>query len=207
MPSADSKRIETQMSGARNYFNIDLLDTGIYLINSDNPEYCELFEFASSPSTNSLIHHYLNNIDILKYFTLFFKDSAKDLIKKSDKFRIQPQNLIEIKPSKNNKNINQINYANFFHAATLKNLPINKGPIQTRLTKREFECLNYLMAGYTLKEIGKSLNLSPRSIEEYLDNTKSKLHAHNKSSLIKKTFQLQLFNGAYLNWLISKNNH
>lgn len=42
------------------------------------------------------------------------------------------------------------------------------------LSKREMECLKFLSLGKTMKEIGKLLGLSPRSVEFYLQNIKIK---------------------------------
>ncbi len=54
----------------------------------------------------------------------------------------------------------------------------------TVLTIRENQCAYYLMNGMTAKEIGKELELSPRTIESYIDNIKRKLLCKNKAQLI-----------------------
>ena len=41
-------------------------------------------------------------------------------------------------------------------------------------TKREVEIISHLMGGKTIKTIANSLNLSPRTIETYLNQIKSK---------------------------------
>ncbi|MBU0744420.1 MAG: LuxR C-terminal-related transcriptional regulator [Gammaproteobacteria bacterium] len=58
--------------------------------------------------------------------------------------------------------------------------------ITKHLSKREQECLFYLTQGKGIKEIAKLLTLSPRTIETHIDNIKSKLHCHSRSSLISK---------------------
>ena len=58
------------------------------------------------------------------------------------------------------------------------------------LTKRESECLFYLIRGWTAKTIAKKLNLSNKTIECYIDRIKNKLDCPNKSSLIEKSIQL-----------------
>lgn len=52
------------------------------------------------------------------------------------------------------------------------------------LSKRELDCLHPLIRGKTAKEIGKILNLSPRTVESYLENIKSKLSVDSKAELI-----------------------
>lgn len=56
------------------------------------------------------------------------------------------------------------------------------------LTKREKECLYWLVKGMTAKEIGKKLNLSYRTIEDHIDKIKSKFGCDTKSQLINMVF-------------------
>ena len=53
------------------------------------------------------------------------------------------------------------------------------------LTKRELDCLNNLVLGYSTKEIAKVLGLSPRTVEDYLQNAKDKLRCSKKSEVIQ----------------------
>lgn len=55
------------------------------------------------------------------------------------------------------------------------------------LSKRELECLRFLLRGKTAKDIASLLLLSPRTIEFYLDNIKRKMGVSSKSELIEKT--------------------
>ncbi len=52
------------------------------------------------------------------------------------------------------------------------------------LTPRESECLIFIMRGYTAKEIGKSMNVSSRTVECHLDNIKEKTGYLTKSRII-----------------------
>ena len=54
------------------------------------------------------------------------------------------------------------------------------------ITKREHDCIQLLMRGMSTKMIAKKLDLSPRTIEAYLENIKLKFNVHNKSALIDK---------------------
>jgi DNA-binding CsgD family transcriptional regulator len=54
------------------------------------------------------------------------------------------------------------------------------------LTKREAECVFHLAKGQTAKQIGKTLGLSPRTVETYLAKTKEKLKCHTVTELISK---------------------
>lgn len=71
-------------------------------------------------------------------------------------------------------------------------------PIDNRhsLTKRELQCLFYVLRGCQSREIAEKLGLSKRTVEFYIDNIKSKFHSKNKSELIASAIQ-----AGYLNYL------
>jgi DNA-binding CsgD family transcriptional regulator len=52
------------------------------------------------------------------------------------------------------------------------------------LSPQEDACLHLLCKGLTLKEIAKTLQLSPKTVETYLNRAKQKLHCQNKAELI-----------------------
>jgi DNA-binding CsgD family transcriptional regulator len=65
---------------------------------------------------------------------------------------------------------------------------------ETLLSKRQSECMFFLLRGKTAKDIAKILRLSPRTVEEYIDQIKSKLNCNTKSDLIEKAIQLGYIN-------------
>jgi DNA-binding CsgD family transcriptional regulator len=65
-----------------------------------------------------------------------------------------------------------------------------------KLTQRQMDCLFYLSRGYSIKQIANELQLSPRTVEHYLENIKLKLACTNRSHLI----EYALSNG-YLNYI------
>lgn len=54
------------------------------------------------------------------------------------------------------------------------------------LTKKQENCLFYLIRGKSIKEIGKILNISSRTVESHLDAIKLKLNCFNKAEIIEK---------------------
>ena len=52
-------------------------------------------------------------------------------------------------------------------------------------TYRETQCMTELMRGKTIKSTGETLGLSPRTVEYYLKNMKSKLKCRTKSELMQ----------------------
>lgn len=59
-----------------------------------------------------------------------------------------------------------------------------------KLSEKETLSMHYLCKGLTLKEIGKRLSLSPKTIETYLMRAKTKLGSRNKAELIAAFLQL-----------------
>lgn len=54
------------------------------------------------------------------------------------------------------------------------------------LSERERECIQYLCSGFSIKQIARKLNVSPRTIETYIERSKNKLGCVNKADLIIK---------------------
>lgn len=57
------------------------------------------------------------------------------------------------------------------------------------LTPREKQCLEYTVKGFTAKEIAKKLSISPRTVEEYLNQVKLKLDVSTKQLMIQKVLK------------------
>lgn len=59
-----------------------------------------------------------------------------------------------------------------------------------KLSKRQAQCLFYLLRGKTTKMIAKILQLSNRTVESYLEDIKDKMGCANKAQLIEKSIYL-----------------
>lgn len=55
----------------------------------------------------------------------------------------------------------------------------------TYLSKRETQCLHYLLQGMSFKKIGLKLGLSNRTVGHYIDNIKGKFNVSSKEELIE----------------------
>jgi len=53
-----------------------------------------------------------------------------------------------------------------------------------RLSNRQTECLFYLSKGYSMKEIARKINVSPRTVESHMKCLKEKLNVNVRSSLV-----------------------
>ncbi len=72
---------------------------------------------------------------------------------------------------------------------------LNSKDMSPQLTKRQEECLFYLVQGMTNKQIAKCLALSPRTVEHYLEHIKKKLNAHSRIDLVAKVLAMNLVPG------------
>lgn len=61
-----------------------------------------------------------------------------------------------------------------------------------KLTNRQKECLHFFARGMTIKQIGKTLTLSPKTVENYLRMIKIKLNCSTRYELFEKAFELGL---------------
>jgi len=64
------------------------------------------------------------------------------------------------------------------------------------LTRREAECTFRVIQGKTVAVIATELTLSPRTVEFYLKNAKSKLRCRTKAQLIEKILQSNFLTAA-----------
>ncbi len=63
-----------------------------------------------------------------------------------------------------------------------------------QLTERESDCIFYLLRGNTIKQIGRCLDISPRTVETYLEKIKNKLGCSHKSEIIEYCLNEGLLN-------------
>jgi len=73
--------------------------------------------------------------------------------------------------------------------------PVANGDPIHRLTNRELEVFQMLGQGMTTKQIGRKLELSPKTIEAHRENIKAKLDLKNAAELNRRAVQWVLENG------------
>lgn len=61
-------------------------------------------------------------------------------------------------------------------------------------TKREIDCIRFLVEGYTAKTTARKLNISHRTVERHLDNIREKLGVKRKIEIVGKAM--------YFQWLV-----
>lgn len=154
-----------------------------FIMNFKKEKFSETFIFFI-PQNYSFSYSYLiNNIEIFNHFRLYFLDKAQFLIQEAEQNKlIRPFNLVRTENVINAKELGTV----------LAQMNINRFYIMgsnNYLTKQEMLCATYLMKSYTAKEIAKIINLSPRTIETYIEKIRQKFNYPHRSELNE---QLQL---------------
>lgn len=150
-----------------NYFNIghafDIFDC--------QDGYVDVCCFAASTQSSEMINTYFNNINNLNNFIRFFKNKITDILSRSDNAFLLPEKM--------RLNFNSKDISN-------KLDPIYFSEKGKQLSKRETEIILLLIKGKSTKKIAMELNLSLRTIENYLNNIKLKTDSNPKSELLEK---------------------
>ncbi|HEX4044696.1 MAG TPA: LuxR C-terminal-related transcriptional regulator [Gammaproteobacteria bacterium] len=175
---------QTTFAACRENFNIA---HGITLIEKQK-EYCEFFCFGTTVDNIKIMDFYIYNLDLLKRFNAFFKERADKLIREANADRIiLPRCSIttseEVISSVPEGDFSQIR-KNLIAATQCKRYYLSGPFANVFLSPRQLACLNLLTLGKSLKEIARVLNISPRTVETYLNIIKCKLGIQDRANLI-----------------------
>lgn len=163
--------------------NIDALK----MFNMDNKfdyivetkKYFDVFGFATSPGQDEVVDFYLNHIEMLKKFTLYFKEQAKDLIKLASK----KENLLFIERS---KEIyipgNKIKLPDF----RLRKFEFG----HVVLTEKEMTVLSLVMRGRSATDIAEFIHVSVKTAESYINAIKKKFNCSTREELFDTAYQM-----------------
>ncbi|MGE3920643.1 MAG: response regulator transcription factor [Gammaproteobacteria bacterium] len=178
----------TQLQLDMQAFNIF---NGITIIQA-HKEFIEYFYFGAKSHETHMNNFYINNLDLLHNFILFFKDQANELISlsKNIKHRLI---LPEVLKQESTETISYYeSIKNIKHDQVFEINKITYDHFGSYLTKREVDCACEIIQGLSNTEIGEKLFISKRTVDIHVVNLKSKLNCDKKSQLIKKLFELKI---------------
>lgn len=163
------------------------IDHGLTIF-KNTKDYCDYYNFASTPSNSGIINFYINNFDYFENFILYFSENANSLLQTSYSNKVYFPNAKQlirnvnfIPTSDSDKHgINEIKPKRYYLNNDLKN---------RYLTHQEFTCASHVIQGHSIKESAKLLNISPRTVEFYLNEVKQKLSAKNLIEMAAKLVQ------------------
>lgn len=153
----------------------------------------DFYHFANNSPSKTINQVYLANMDLLKKFINYFKDTmhrSKDLTRAYDiQFKIDDKASGYI--VKSDDNFLQINRDQFIKSLVNENgsenifilfHKDNAKPII--LAPQQMKCFKLLIAGLTAKEIAVQLNLSYRTVNHYLDRLRKVLGCRSSKEMI-----------------------
>lgn len=146
-------------------------------IYKQRPQYCEIFCFYGKSDNDQLNKILLQSFLLLEKFMKYFTENMESEIRQAyhqNDFLPVPQEYLH-----SNWKVLPEDHEKLF----LQALDTRKQPL---LSPRELECISVCAVGKTAKEIGREINLSPRTVETYLANAKQKLGCKNVRELINK---------------------
>lgn len=144
---------------------------------------CEFFFFSSGQENKAAMEVYLNNLDLLENFSVYFKESAATILRQCDRSRIHRQN---------NHHVDTAADLNMRRELFMRAIGGNNRNFDTflmqfeKLTVRERECLDYVLSASSTSEVALAMNVSIRTAETHIQRIKSKLVCKTKNELIKK---------------------
>ncbi len=162
------------------------LNHRLYII-KNKPEFFEIYGFGTTETNPNMIDYLFMNIEMFNKFALYFKNRAYSLIEESYGSKTK---LVDFTTPPINNNLQCEHKENPYISdeISLKNYMIS----DTKISAREIQCLNYLAHGLNTKEIAKSLELAPKTVEFYIYNLKNKLNCSHKSELVKIYYESDL---------------
>lgn len=141
----------------------------------------ETISFAGDQNSYNLQSTLVNNLEQLSKFVNYFRQQISLIISNCDK-----------KDYGIYSNSFDINFKSYVNEAQLPptmgksdELYLSSRDKHIKLSLRETQCVNLISKGFTAKGIGKILNISPRTVESYLNNIKSRVSVNSKNSLIE----------------------
>lgn len=185
---------ETPFSKGEQYFQIL---SGITIVNSNDQD-ANIYCFGSAKEANRKDpFYYLNIIEALERFIIYFHDKARKLIHSSN------QKAIYIPPTFNvdqyNDTVKKINLDEFLNIKHIKRFYIRDMPLlqNTYLTQKEAECALHYLNGKNARETADTLYCSSRTVEIHIENIKRKLQCDTKLQLIHLLIN-HVFNPSFL---------
>jgi len=148
-----------------------------------NEDYCDAFHFCAEKENKEIDLFYLNNIDLLEQFVGYYRDKASDIIQGAENHRY-------VYPETRNDNSEFVSLYDINPNSLQQLLMLHKSSLgfsdHLNLTKRQQQALEFLVKGYSTKEIARELGISFRTVEKYVAQLMGKFSVHSAKKLVAK---------------------
>lgn len=150
---------------------------GLNIVTQWNDNVMEGFDFVAHKENFRINEFYIKHYDVLKKFIEQFKITFADVITKATICKSKYKNgFIHNLPEHQETNISDIQ-------AFLQDIGVNNN--SHKLTQREMQCLELVDKGCSAKIIGRELLLSPKTIENHINNIRKKTGYYHRYDLIQ----------------------
>lgn len=142
------------------------------------------YHFANNSASHAINQFYINNVDLLKLFIHYFHDcinNSKQLKKSYDEKFIIDDNPLGFSTNNPAIPLDQLEQRNQF-LRKLSNY--NKKLPKIILPSQQEKCVKLLVEGLSAKQISDRLNLSRRTVENYLAKIRQLLGFRNSKEII-----------------------
>lgn len=141
--------------------------------------FCDFFFFASTYEKKRMNEVFVREQSALEMFSEYFMIRAKKIIEAAEKDRT----LVPYSTEQECFNSLVNSQTSDFKKELLS---------YYRITNREKECLKYLQTGLSNKEIALKFQISPRTVDDYINKLKEKFECDTKMNLVSKITTLNL---------------
>ncbi|OJV90534.1 MAG: hypothetical protein BGO43_06740 [Gammaproteobacteria bacterium 39-13] len=158
---------------------------GVYFVQR-NPDSIEVFSFGTRPDNKKAYEFYLNNQNLLKRFSNFFKKETTQITANYKKSEMECDMALNNDVLSENVDPLSMHDSIKVHFLEKMSYPFNL------LSAKEAPCYKLFLKGYTNCEISKVLDISPSTVDSYFSRIKKKLKCSNRIELFQKAMDAGL---------------
>jgi DNA-binding CsgD family transcriptional regulator len=159
-------------------------------ISKDTEDFQEFIGFYAAADNNSINHFYINHLDKIKNMREHFLSQASHLIKQAEKERLLLARPV-FSPELNKQQ------AVHYKKSIIPNDQSDKNTsVLIDLPPQRRQCLTHLANGKSSKQIARTMNLSPRTVDHYLHILRQELGCRSSRELMT-TYGAQLIHTYY----------
>jgi DNA-binding CsgD family transcriptional regulator len=170
-----------QLDLNREIFNFDHF---IYLVDKQET-WDDLFILATTPENNAFENLVLNNLDFIKHGLHYYKYKTRKIFTQAPGVLYPSHYFMQQEALLCNKL--------HFDTDRLQKILVSIKGVEIVISRQEYRCLGFFTKNLTVKEIAQEMNLSPRTVETYLNNLKNKLRCQNSLELANIASNSYLF--------------
>ena len=160
--------------------------------------YTDFFDFAADVKKNEVFSIYMKYFCYIEKYCDYFSFFISDMLKKNTHYAINTNNSF----FDTNAIVLDSNLASFQNDT--KKIFITPPSESLFLSRRQKEVALQLLLGRTSKSIALNLNLSPRTIESYIETIKYKFNSNSRNKLQKDLLKIKELRDLLIQFIIEE---